>query len=185
MSRLVDNSIALKIVRMLITNFSDTQAFKLGIIDAHGNNLKPASTLKSEAEKDAYTYLNRLVFNMKKIINRLPGGESQMKSLVGALWLVKEYYESGSRTTSLMEQRYKEVMRMLDNSVILAEEQILVSKVLAEDGMGAGAAAGAPTNSTCGPVATQEPKIEKKKIKHFDVVSKRSARRWDAYKESV
>lgn len=174
MSRIVDNSIALKIVRMLVTNFTDTQAFKLGIIDAHGNNLHPASTLKSEAEKNAYTYLDRLVFNMKKLINRLPGGETQMKSLVGALWLVKEYYESGSRTTSLMEERYKEVMRMLDNNVILAEEQILVSKVLAEDGMGVGAI-GAPTNNTSGPVATQEPKIEKKKIKQYQTMNRRSA----------
>jgi hypothetical protein len=169
MSRIVDNAIALRIVRMLVTNFSDTEAFKLGIIDARGNTLKPASTLKSDAEKNAFTYLNRLVFNMKKIINRLPGGESQLKSLVGALWLVKEYYESGSRTTSLMEERYKEVLRMLDNNVILAEEQILVSKVLAEDG----AVDGAPANNTAG-VEVKQPKIDKKNIKKYQVMNRRS-----------
>lgn len=173
MSRLVDNVIALRIVRMLVTNFTDTQAFKLGIIDAHGNTLKPASTLKSEAEKDAFTYLNRLVFNMKKIINRFPGGESHLKSLVGALWLVKEYYESGSRTTSLMEERYKEVMRMLNNNVVLAEEQLLVSKVLAEE-VGTGAVASAPANNTAG-VEVKQPKIDKKNIKKYQVMSRRSS----------
>lgn len=175
MSRIVDNVLALKIVRMMVTNFSDTQAFKLGIIDAHGNTLRPSSTLKTGEEKDAFTYLHRLVFNMKKIINRIPGGENHLKSLVGALWLIKEYYESGSRTTSLMEARYKEVMRMLENNVILAEEQLLVSKVLAEDGVGVGAIGGAPTNNTSGPVATQEPKIGKKNIKKYQVMARRSS----------
>jgi hypothetical protein len=172
MSRLVDNAIALKIVKMLVTNFTDTQAFKLGIIDAQGNTLKPASMLKSEAEKSAFTYLNRLVFNMKKIINRFPGGENHLKSLVGALWLVKEYYESGSRTTSLMEERYKEVMRMLNNNVVLAEEQIIVAKVLSEE-VGGGAVAGAPANNTAG-VEVKQPKIDKKNIKKYQVMNRRS-----------
>ena len=43
--------------------------------------------------------------------------------------------------------------------------------VLAEDGM----AVGAPTNSTCGPVATQQPKIDKKNIKKYQVMNRRSA----------
>ena len=172
MSRIVDNAMALRIVRMLVTNFSDTAAFKLGIIDARGNTLRPSSTLKTTQEKDAFSYLHRLVFNMKKLINRLPGGESSLKSLVGALWLVREYYESGSRTTSLMESRYKEVMRMLDNNVVLAEEQLVVRKVLGEEGVAA--IGGAPTNNTSGPVATQEPKIGKKNIKKYQVMSRRS-----------
>lgn len=172
MARIVDNVLALKIVKMLVTNFSDTAAFKLGIIDAKGNTLRPSSTLKTSEEKDAFSYLHRLVFNMKKLINRLPGGENSIKSLVGALWLVKEYYENGSKTTSLMEERYKEVMRMLDNNVILAEEQLLVSKVLGEE-VGGGAMAGAPTNNTAG-VEVKQPKIDKKNIKKYQVMNRRA-----------
>lgn len=175
MSRIVDNLIALRIVRMITQNFEDTEAFKLGIIDHQGNNLRKMSTLSTDQERNAYTYLNRLVFNMKKILNRLPGGENRMKSLVGALWLVKEYYESGSRTTSLMEERYKHIMRVLDNNVTLAEEEIIVNKVLSEDGMGVGAVGGAPTNNTGGPVSVQEPKIEKKNIKKYQIMARRGA----------
>jgi len=172
MSRIVDNLIAMKIVRMITQNFEDTDAFKLGIIDHHGNNLRKVSSFTTDEERNAYTYLNRLVFNMKKILNRLPGGESRMKSLVGALWLVKEYYESGSRTTSLMEDRYKHIMRVIENSVVLAEEQLIVNRVLAEDGMAVG---GAPTNNTGGPVSVQEPKIEKKNIKKYQIMARRGA----------
>lgn len=172
MSRIVDNLIAMKIVRMITQNFEDTDAFKLGIIDHQGNNLRKMSTLTTTQERDAYTYLNRLVFNMKKILNRLPGGENRMKSLVGALWLVKEYYESGARTTSLMEDRYKHIMRIIESSVVLAEEQIIVNKVLAEDGMAVG---GAPTNNTGGPVSVQEPKIEKKNVKKYQIMARRGS----------
>ena len=175
MSRIVDNLIALRIVRMITQNFEDTEAFKLGIIDHQGNNLRKMSTLTTDQERNAYNYLNRLVFNMKKILNRLPGGENRMKSLVGALWLVKEYYESGTRTTSLMEDRYKHIMRIIDSDVVLAEEQLIVSKVLAEEGMSAGAIGGAPTNNTGGPVSVQEPKSEKKNIKKYQIMARRGS----------
>ena len=66
-------------------------------------------------------------------------------------------------------------MRVINNNVILAEEQLTVQKVLAEVGMGAGAVGGAPTNSTVGPVATQEPKIGKKNIKQYQVMARRPA----------
>lgn len=149
MSRLIDNLVAYRILTMLIKPFDDTQAYKLGIIDAKGKNLKKSSTLKTSAEKDAYTYLNRLVFNMKKIINKLPGGESKLKSLVAALFLVKEYYQSNDRTTSLMEQRYNQILEMLDDNVYLVEEEILVRNFLNEDAVanvaGAGVATDTPT----------------------------------------
>jgi hypothetical protein len=118
---------------MLIKPFDDTQAYKLGIIDAKGKNLRKSSTLKTSAEKDAYTYLHRLVFNMKKIINRLPGGETKLKSLVAALFLVKEYYQNNDRTTSLMEKRYNEILELVENNVYLVEEEIIVRKFMAEE----------------------------------------------------
>jgi hypothetical protein len=162
MSRIVDNLLAYKVLSMLVTNFEDTKAFKLGIIDKNGKNLKKVSTLKTSEEKDSYTYLHRLVFNMKKIINKI-GGENKLKSLVAALWLVKEYYESGSRSTALMEEKFDKVMKLLDNRVSLVEEEIIVTKFLKEE---------APVNSTAG-VSVNEPVIKKKEIKKYQVMARR------------
>lgn len=162
-SRIVDNLIAYRILSMLVTNFEDTKAFKLGIIDKEGKNLKKTSTLKTSEEKDAYTYLTRLVFNMKKIINKI-GGENKLKSFVAALFLVKEYYESGSRTTSLMEEKFERIMKTLDNNVTLVEEEILVKKFFSEDVV---------ANATGSAVLTDEPKIEKKNIKKYQIMAKR------------
>ena len=64
-------------------------------------------------------------------------------------------------------------MRMLNNNVVLAEEQILVSKVLSEE-VGTGAMAGAPTNNTAG-VEVKQPKIDKKNIKKYQVMNRRAA----------
>jgi hypothetical protein len=167
MSRIVDNLIAYKVLKMLVTNFTDTEAFKLGIIDAKGKNLRKANTLTTAEEKDAYTFLNRLVFNMKKIINKLPGGESKTKSLVAALWLVKETYESGSRSTAMMQEKFDKLIEMMDNRVSLVEEELLVKKFLSEEG-DAGA-----MNVTGAAVSADEPKIDKKNIKKFQLMAKR------------
>ena len=70
MSRVIDNAIAFKVLHMLVTNFTDTQAFKLGIIDAHGNTLRKTNQFSTDAERNAFDYLTRLVFNLKKIINK-------------------------------------------------------------------------------------------------------------------
>ena len=162
MSRFVDNILAYRILSMLVKNFKDTQAYKLGLIDEKGKLIKKPSTSK---EKDAYTYLHKLVFNMKKIINRLPGGESKLKSIVTALFLIKEYYESGNRTTSLMEDRYKSLM---DMDISLIEEEILVEKYMKdmeED---------APTNATGVAVSTDRPAIRRKDLKKYQMMNRRN-----------
>lgn len=155
MSRMVDNLLALRILKMLVAPFTESEAFKLGIIDANGKMIRKPST---DREKDAYNYLTKLVFNMKKIINRLPGGESKTKSLVAALWLIKEHYQSNNRSTALMQEKFASVMKMLDNRVSLVEEEIIVTKFINED---------AVANVTGASVSTDEPKIGSKDIKKY------------------
>ena len=164
MSRFVDNVIAYRILSMLVKNFDETQAYKLGIIDKTGKMVKKPQTSQ---EKDAYTYLHKLVFNMKKIINKV-GGESKLKSMVTALFLIKEYYESGNRTTSLMEERYSKLMEM---ELSLIEEEIIVEKYmkdLEED---------APTNVTGSAVSTDRPVVKKKDLEKYKQLNISMARR--------
>lgn len=164
MSRIIDNLVAYRILSMLVSSFESTTAYKLGIIDKTGKNLKKSSTLKTTEEKNSYSYLHRLVFNMKKIINKIPGGESNLKSLVAALFLVKEYYKTSSRTTSLMEERYVKIIDVLKNNVTLVEEEIIVKRFMNED---------APANATGAAVSTDQPKIDKKNIKKYQLMARR------------
>lgn len=153
MSRIVDNLIAFRVLYMLVTPFKETQAFKLGIIDEKGNNLKKVGSLKTTAEKDAYTYLHRLVFNVKKIINRLPGGENRTKSVIAALWLVKESYELKLNPTKL-EENFKSILNKINlENIVFVEEELLLREIYEEIG-----------NVTGAGVATDEPVIRPGKL---------------------
>lgn len=171
MTTLVDNLIAYRIITMLVKPFVDSDAYKLGIIDAKGKNLIKPSSFTSSTQKEAYTFLHRLVFNLKKLINKLPGGESKLKSFVAALFLIKEYYEKNDRSTAMMEEKFN---RLMQSPVILAEETILVEKIMKEieeDGTGGGAVASAPTNSTAGvagtSIASGGPVVKKKDLEKY------------------
>ncbi len=131
MSVLIDNAIALRILSILVKPFTETEAFGLGIIDAHGRNIIPVSHLNSQQQKESYTYLHRLVFNIKKIINRLPSGESKIRNLAAAMLLVRESVATNAQTVdaALLEK----VLTRLADGTVFVEDELLVSKFLGED----------------------------------------------------
>ena len=74
MGRAIDLFVTYRFIKLLVTPFEKTDAFKLGIIDADGKRiLEPGTsnkptTLRTVEEKSAYTVLHKLVFNIKKIL---------------------------------------------------------------------------------------------------------------------
>ena len=79
-----------KFLRILTTPFASTEAFKLGIIDEKGKILKKKSKLKTIEEKEAYTMMHRLVWKLKRLMEKVPFGKSRLASYAAALWLIKE-----------------------------------------------------------------------------------------------
>ena len=97
--RIVDTLIVFRILKMLTTPWNKMQAFKFGFIDMNGNRIKEiedenGKKVKNDPvtkkEKSSLTPLHRLVFNLKKIINKVPFGKTQFASYVTALLLLKE-----------------------------------------------------------------------------------------------
>ena len=129
MSRVIDNVIAYKILHMLVTPFVKTDAYALGIIDAKGKVLKKPKDVVTEKEKESYDYLHRLVFNLKRLINKLPGGEAYTKNLVAAYFLIRESYETYN--THNVESRFHNLRETLtNNNINLVEEEIIVKRFL-------------------------------------------------------
>lgn len=87
MSKTVDLFFIYSFLKRLVTPFKESDAYKLGIIDEKGNKIKDPETNK---EEDAYGYLDRLVFNIKKLIEKVPGGKSRLGSYAAALYLIRE-----------------------------------------------------------------------------------------------
>lgn len=78
-----------RFLRLLTTKFENTEAFKLGLIDEKGKKLRKAETPE---EKSVYSPFIRLVFNIKKLLAKVPGGSSNIATYGAALYLIKEEY---------------------------------------------------------------------------------------------
>ena len=88
MSRAVDLLITYRIIKLLTTPFEKQDAYRLGIIDKNGKVLRKTKELKTGKERDAYTILHRFVFNLKRLINIVPGGKSKLGTYAAALGLL-------------------------------------------------------------------------------------------------
>jgi len=71
MSRIIDALVAYRVLKLLVTPFNKTEAFRLGIIDEKGKVLKKSRTIKKAEERNAYTLLIRFVFNLKRMLSKI------------------------------------------------------------------------------------------------------------------
>lgn len=85
----IDAYIVYRFVRLLTTPWDETDAFKLGVVDATGKLMADTDKLTG-AQSKAYSLFDRLVFNIKRLIEKLPGGKSKIGTYAAALYLFKE-----------------------------------------------------------------------------------------------
>jgi hypothetical protein len=93
MSRAVDLFVTYRFLKLLVTPWKKQEAYKLGIIDANGKNLIKSSKFEKEEQRAAFTLLHRLVFNCKRIMQKIPFVRSQLGTYATALFLLKEHYK--------------------------------------------------------------------------------------------
>jgi len=92
-NRVVDLLITYRIVKLMATDFKNQEAFKYGIIDANGKQLRKNRDLNTEAEKDSYTVLHRFVFNLKRILAKFGLKSSLSNFGVALAFILKENQE--------------------------------------------------------------------------------------------
>ena len=92
MSRAVDLFVTYRFLKLLVTPWKKQEAYKQGIIDDKGKALKKARDLTTEAERESFTLLHRLVFNCKRIMSKIPLVRTQLGTYATALFLLKEKY---------------------------------------------------------------------------------------------
>tara|TARA_B110000444_G_scaffold243009_1_gene260896 strand:+ start:735 stop:1304 length:570 start_codon:yes stop_codon:yes gene_type:complete len=113
-SRAIDTVITFRVLKLLTMKWEDHEAFGMGIIDEKGKRNKTVK-IDSTEKKEAYTFLHRLVFNLKRLIELLPGGKSRLGSYAAALFLIKEHT---GLTGSKLD---KEVFKYLQEADLLGE----------------------------------------------------------------
>ena len=112
----VELFITYKFIRLLVTPWKKTEAFDEGVIDANGKLLVKVAN-QTNVQKKTYTLFHRLVFNIKRILEKIPFGKSKIASYAAALFLLKE-------ETGMEEEDILKVLEDLgyDTSLDLNEE---------------------------------------------------------------
>ena len=89
--RAADLAYAFRFIRMLVLDWKDWDAFKLGVIDEEGKRDRNVKH-DTDEKKSAYTPFIRLCANIKRLVSNIPGGGSKLGSFASALYLIKEHY---------------------------------------------------------------------------------------------
>ena len=142
MGRAIDLFVTYRFIKLLVTPFEKTEAFKLGIIDKDGARIIPPPVdgvrqtkpdkLRTSEEKNAYTILHKLVFNIKKIFGKVPGLRTKLGTYAAALFLLKDTFKESVDDPDVFEKEFMKYLKEqgyeIDDSI--SEEVIGFGEVL-------------------------------------------------------
>ena len=142
MGRAIDLFVTYRFIKLLVTPFEKTDAYKLGIIDENGNRIMPPpvggvrqtkpTPLRTTDEKNAYTILHKLVFNIKKIFAKVPGLRTKVGTYAAALFLLKDTFKESVDDPDMFEKEFMKYLKEndieFDNSI--SEEVIGFGEIL-------------------------------------------------------
>ena len=143
MGRAIDLFVTYRFIKLLVTPFEKQDAYKLGIIDKKGNRIMPPPSaagvkqtkpkpLGTIEEKSAYTILHKLVFNIKKIFDKVPGLRTKLGTYAAALFLLKDTFKEHVEDPDVFEKEFMKYLKEqgyeIDDSI--SEEVIGFGEVL-------------------------------------------------------
>ena len=138
MGRAIDLFVTYRFLKLLTQPFEKTDAYKLGIIDKKGHRIlkkgstKPAVELATSQQQGAYTILHKLVFNIKKLFNKVPGLRTKVGTYAAALFLLKDTFKEHVEDPDFFESELVKYLKEnnieFDNSI--SEEVVGFGEVL-------------------------------------------------------
>lgn len=118
--RAIDLFVAYRFLRILTTPWEDQPAFEHGIIDKNGKRLRKANELATSDEKSSFTLLHRLIFNLKRILHKIPGVKTKLGTYATALFLLKQHFSDQVEDEDVIEKTFK--TWLVDNEYMTEEE---------------------------------------------------------------
>ena len=163
----VDLFLVYQFIKKLVTPFNKWPAYKLGIIDAKGNVIIRRKDFTKKEQSKSFGVFDQLVGNVKKLLAKLPGGQTRLASYAAALWLVKEQAALENNTMLNEEFLIEEYLSEAENRFInewgdvIAEAKDIEEEPDEMMSVGSGAIAG------LGVGAQGEPGVSKKAQKKY------------------
>lgn len=165
----VDLFLVYSFIRKLVTPFEKWDAYEEGIIDEKGNILISRKDYSKNAQKKAFGIFDQMVLNVKKLLGKLPGGQTKLASYAAALWLIRE--EQRIHATNYLTEESVELdldtalERFMDeNSSVIAEAAKIEEEPVNNVGGGNIAGVGVGANGEPG-VTGKTKKKHKKRIR--------------------
>ena len=124
-SNLLDGVVVVRILKMLSTKITDTDAYKLGVVDANAKKLKNPST---SAEKNAYSLLQRFVFKVQYALSKSQNMQSKrLLTFAAAMAMLREYKDTDDESAvhTLLEMYMED--EDVQNQATLLEQYNVVS----------------------------------------------------------
>jgi hypothetical protein len=117
MGRAIDLFVTYRFLKLLTTPFNKTDAYKFGIIDDKGNRIKeegstlPKVKLATSQLQNSYTILHKLVFNIKKIFEKVPGLRTKVGTYAAALFLLKDTFKESVDDQHMFEKEFMKYLK--------------------------------------------------------------------------
>lgn len=115
MGRVIDALVAYRVLKILVTPFNKTQAFKMGIIDDKGKVLikskdirKSFPPLAVQQARKSYTLLIRFVFNLKRLLGKVGIRGPLGSAAAAAIAFFKEENGNNPEIEKLVYKQLKE-----------------------------------------------------------------------------
>jgi hypothetical protein len=130
MSNMIDTAIVFRILKELTKKWTDTDAFKTGLIDKNGKIIVPRSE-RTPAQNKSLSPLIKMIFNLKRLLQKLPGNSNVLTSYIAALGLLQEQVEKsyGEETADHLIERMKNVVYIPEFYIELGKERALMESV--------------------------------------------------------
>jgi hypothetical protein len=123
---IVDLFLVFNFIKRLVTPFTKWEAYKEGIIDEKGNILIKRKDFVKNSQKSAFGIFDQMILNLKKLLGKLPGGQTKLASYASALWLIREQQRIEA-TNYLTEESVEEDLEVAlerflsENETLIAE----------------------------------------------------------------
>jgi len=119
MGSAVDLFVTYRFLKILTTPFVKQEAFKLGIIDKSGNRIRVEKSpgrfvptvLTTSQEKNNYTILHKLIFNIKRLFEKVPGLRSTVGTYAAALYLLKDTFKEHVEDPDVFEKEFMKYLK--------------------------------------------------------------------------
>lgn len=118
------NLIALgKFLSYLNKDWKSFDAYKAGVIDASGRLLVTSRTMTRQ-QKRTYGAFERIMFNLKRLLEKVPGGSSQIGRIATSLYLLRDHLGDSFRSA---EEHILEQVQQNSRDLIVEEKEMGIS----------------------------------------------------------